>query len=273
MTTVVQTRYRPQIQPALVGMIADEAGSEVGTRQCETAAGIAFGLAVSQGTNDKGAVIGGSAFIGISVRDVTLDGSPIDPLGDRVAGTLDIYPQYSNMGVISRGHIWVEAEANVRGGDAAFYDTTSGKFSNSASGAAARGYIDFSIQPADAMTVVINGKTWTFKSSGAGAAQTNIGPTITDSVTALAASLNASADGLITPGSYLADGNRLWVAWDAVGVAGNAIAITSGTTTGATASAATLAGGTAAATAVSGAFWLSSAVAGQLAKVSLGIQR
>ena len=272
MTTVVQDRYRAGIVPAVLGMVADMAGSEVDTRQCETAAGIGFGVAVSQGTADNGAIVGGSAFIGISVRDVTLDGAPID-VNSATRATVDMYPQYANMGVLNRGHIWVEAQSNVVAGQALFYDTTSGKFAGSASGSAARGYIDFTQQPADGQNIVINAKTWTFKSSGATGLQSNIGATLADTITNLAAALNASADGGISTQTYLADGNRLWVAVDAVGVAGNAFTLTAGTTTGATASGATLAGGTAAATAVVGGYFISSGIAGQLVKVSLGVQR
>ena len=272
MTTVVQTRYRGTLVPGFAGMIADMASSEVGTRLCETAAGIGFGLAVSQGVGDKGVVIGGAAFLGISVRDVTLDGAPIDPLGD-VRATVDTYPQNSNMGVLTRGHIWVEAQGNVVAGNALSFDGTTGKFTTGTSGASARGYIDFTSQPVDGNTIVINAKTITFKTSGASGLQSNIGPTLNDTITALAAVLNGSIDASISTQTYLADGARLWIAEDAAGVAGNAIAITAGTTPGATASGATLAGGSASSTAVTSGFWLTSAIGGQLAKVSLGIQR
>jgi hypothetical protein len=186
---------------------------------------------------------------------------------------VDLYPQYSNVAFLSRGHIWVEAQASVKGGDPLSYDTTSGKFSTGTSGAAARGYIDFSQLPAADQNIVLNGKTITFKASGATGLQSNIGLTIADTVANLAAMLNASADTTVDDSTYLADGNRLWMSYDTVGTGGNAITITAGTTTGATASGATLEGGTAASTAVSGGYWLTSAIAGQLAKISLGIQR
>jgi len=66
----------PQIRAGLVGMIADEVEHSVTTRLCETTAGIGFGLAVSQGTGVKGCILGGSAFIGVTVRDIALSLSP-----------------------------------------------------------------------------------------------------------------------------------------------------------------------------------------------------
>lgn len=283
MSTVVQAHYRPQIAAAAVGLIADEASAEVGTRQCETAAGIGFGLAVSQGTKDKGCIIGGSAFVGVSVRDVTLDGIPLDPLNDGTHVAVDTYGKDANVGVLSRGHIWVEAQANVVGGNDLFYDTTTGKFTNSASGAAARGYLDFSKNPAASENIVINGKTITFKASGATGLEVNIGPTLGDTIAALADMLNASSDTTIDDCTYAeypprgpgggSGAYRLEIACDTVGEAGNSIALTTGTTVGCTRSGATLAGGTAAATAVTGGYWTSRALAGELAKISLGIQR
>ena len=69
---VLQTRYSPGIAYGVEGMISDMTPSSVATRICETAAGIPFGKAVSWGTNAKGCVIGGSSFLGLSVRDITL---------------------------------------------------------------------------------------------------------------------------------------------------------------------------------------------------------
>ena len=286
MTTVVQTTYKPQIAAAVAGMIAEMSGSEVDTRICETPAGIGFGLAVSQGVGDQGCVLGGSAFYGITLRDVTLDRLPIDPLAP--AGTLlpvDTYAQYQNMAVLTRGTVWVlSAGGVIAPGSALFYDTTLGKFTNSASGSAAVGSVAFTTQPVDGQTISINGSTWTFKASGATGLQSNIGPTLGDTIANLANALNASADVNTVLLSYRAyppspggagqgsGANTLMMAVKLVGVAGNAYTLSTNVP-GATASGATLSGGTAAATAVTGGFWKTSAIGGQLAKVSLGIQR
>jgi hypothetical protein len=109
-------------------------------------------------------------------------------------------------------------------------------------------------------------------------------PTLGAFVTALATKLGGSATaGLVTevyradppaPGG-LAQGsgaNTLLIAAKTAGTAANAFTLAT-TCAGSTVSGATLAGGSAGATAVVGGYWISSAVAGQLAQVALGIQR
>lgn len=285
MSVVVQSSYRPQIRAAVVGMIADETGYEITSRNCETAAGIGFGLAVSQGSADKGCVIAGSAFIGISVRDVTLALAPIDPLSD-TAGTVDTYAQRTSMGILTRGRIWVKAMGDVAAGDPLYYDTSAGTFGQSASGQAASGSLTFSKQPVADETILINGVTLTFKASGATTNQVNIGNTLGDTLNNIVSRCLAQtgdsgglgdivvrADPPSPGGAGQGSGaNTLLIAAKTVGTAGNSIAITTGTAVGVTRSAATLLGGTASATAVTGAKWVTSAIAGQLAIVSLGIQ-
>jgi len=283
-STVVQSTYSPRQRAGVVGMIADEVSSEVGSFNNETAAGIGFGLAVSIGSNDKGCVLAGSAFLGVSVRDITLVLASIDPLATTY-GTVDVYSEYVAVGVLTRGHIWVQANADVVGGDPLFYDTTYGTFTNSASGEAANGSITFSHQPLAGQTIVVNGITITFETSGAVAAsnQVNLADSLGDTLVATAALINAhpASDALqyVKAQAYPfaapegSGANTLLIADRGVGTAGNAFALTAGTTTGSTVSGADLAGGTAAATAVSGGYWVTSAIAGQPAKISLGIQR
>jgi hypothetical protein len=76
---VVQSTYAPQMQPGLVGNIVDMTAASVQSWNNETAAGIGFGLAVSQGANDSGCVLGGAKFVGLTVREVTLTLSNVDP--------------------------------------------------------------------------------------------------------------------------------------------------------------------------------------------------
>ncbi len=284
MTTVVQTTYRPQQRAGLVGMPADGTMASDDTRIVETSTGIGFGLAVSQGTGANGCVLGGGNFVGISMIDVSLVRSPIDPLSS-VLANVDTYPQYSNCAIRSRGHIWVLAQANVNPGDALFYNPTNGGFCSAAGGEAAYGSLVFSAQPVDGNTLVIDGTTVTFKASGATGAQSNIGATLGDTITNLAAVLNGSADVNLVLMSYRAEppspggagqgsgANTLLIASKALGVAGNAYTLNAGTTPGVTLSGATLSGGVASGTAVPSGYWLSAAIAGQLAKVSLAIQR
>ena len=284
MSVVVQRSYRPQQAPGLAGMIVDEIAASKSTYQCETAAGIGFGLAVSQGTKDTWAVLGGTKFIGLTERDVTQTGISADPNYAGAGFAVDLYAQYNNMGVMTTGHMWVVAHSTVAAGDAVFYNTTDGNLSNSASGEAGFGYVDFSANPVDGNTITLQGSAITFKASGAAGLQSNIGATLGDTLVNLANMINASADVnlvLLTARAYppspggAGQGSgayRLMVSSKAVGVAGNAYTLATNVP-GATVSGATLGGGSAAATAVVGGYWLTSAVAGDLAQVSLGIQR
>lgn len=283
MSTVVQRSYRPQIAYGVEGMISDETPSVVGSRNCETAAGIGFGKAVSVGTNarGKGCVLGGSSFIGLSVRDVTLGLAPVDPLSD-TPNTLDKYGVNTAVAVMSAGHMWVKPQGNVADGDAVYYDATTGQLGNSASGLAASGFISFTKNPDANETIVVNGVTITFKASGATGDDINIGATLGDTVALLAATLEASSTGGLAACHFRAEpptpvgggsgANTLLIDYATVGTAGNSAALDASGTDGATASASTLLGGTASATAITGAKWIDSAIAGQLARVSLGIQ-
>lgn len=111
----VQTTYSENIPIALSGMLADGDNS-VDTYVVETAAGIGFGLAVSQGTADGQCLIGAAAatgFIGVTVRDKT------------VPNGVDTFAQYDNVGVCQRGEIWVTTGGTVAaGGDVTFASTT-----------------------------------------------------------------------------------------------------------------------------------------------------
>jgi hypothetical protein len=278
--TVVQRSYAPTIRPAVEGMIADETSSEVGTWLCETVAGIGFGKAVSVGTGRKGAVIGGASnFIGITVRDISLDGTPIIPNATQRV-PVDTYGLNQNMGVMTRGRIWVMARAAVTPGIAAFYDATTGGFGKTG-GSQATGYIDFTQNPSDGQAITINTTTWTFKATGATGTQTNIQGTLGDTIAKVVNDLNATGDATIAAQTYAAypdiprfggsGATRLLISADAVGTAANAFPL--GTTvTGASTSGAQMAGGSVSAVAMTGARWLTPAIAGQLAIVSLSSQ-
>jgi hypothetical protein len=283
MSTVVQTTYKPQILPAVVGMIASEVGAEVGTRICETSAGIGFGLAVSQGVGDKGAVIAGSNFIGVTARDVSLDRLPVDPLAaDQTLLAADTYPQYSNMAVLSRGDIWVMCYGAGDGGVTAqtplCYDAN-GHFC-AAGGSSSIGSVTFTQNPNVGDTLVVGASTWTWASAITSGLQLLIGPTLGDSIRMAAVTLEASVDApteLMTYRAYppspagAAQGsgsNTLLYAAEALGA--TTYVVTS-STTGATVTAMTA--GTGAATAVVGGYFKMSAIAGQIVKISLGVQR
>ena len=71
-----QTSYDINTANAVAGQVADIGWNEIDSFLCEGAAGIGFGLAVSRGTNDGQALIGGDGTgIGITVRDLAREGA------------------------------------------------------------------------------------------------------------------------------------------------------------------------------------------------------
>jgi hypothetical protein len=129
----VQLTYATTMQPGLEGEIASMMDDDdVETRICETALGIAFGRAVSEGANAKGAILGGATkFIGITARSV----SEVAQQGQ----TADQYQQYSNMGVMLEGDMWVRAVAAVAHGSPATYSSSTGQIQPAAAGVAIPG--------------------------------------------------------------------------------------------------------------------------------------
>lgn len=120
----VQTTYSENQAIALPGMPAD-ADYSTDTRICETSGGIPFGVAVSQGTGDKGALIGGASaavFAGIAIADKTIGND----------GGADGYNQYDNMGVMYRGTIWVTTGGIVTAGADVTFASTTGVLSSAA---------------------------------------------------------------------------------------------------------------------------------------------
>lgn len=110
-------------------------------------------------------------------------------------------------------------------------------------GVAATGDITFTLNPSAGHTITINGIVWTFVASGATTAQTNIGGSLTATLTQLATDLNASVNAAITPATYSnVSGTKLGVVYDTVGAAGNAFTLASGNANGVV-SGATLSGG------------------------------
>jgi hypothetical protein len=102
------------------------AGYENVTGIVETVGGVPFGRAVSQGVNDKGVVLGGTKFRGISIMDQFRVPTPAIPVAD--------YYQYrENIGVKTRGPIVVlnNSGGAVAAEDLVYFDATTGLFANS----------------------------------------------------------------------------------------------------------------------------------------------
>lgn len=123
----VQPTYGANIAAGYPGMPATMTGWDADTRLIETVAGIGFGLAVSQGTGERGIIIGGTAagFIGVTYRDITLIPT---------AALTDAYPRYANAGVMVRGDIWVSPFEAVALGDPVYFAGATGRFGKTVSG-------------------------------------------------------------------------------------------------------------------------------------------
>jgi hypothetical protein len=116
----IQTTYTRYLLPAQNGMLASAVNWTADTRIVETAAGIGFGLAVSQGVADAGCIIGGSAFVGVTRADQTL------PQAGSIT-TIDVYQQYDNAGIFVSGDIWVNCYASVTPATAVVFEAATGK--------------------------------------------------------------------------------------------------------------------------------------------------
>lgn len=119
----LQTAYNERMAPAVAGFVANMRESDRVTRNCETAAGIGFGLAVGRGTDkERGCVLAGAlpAFLGVSIRDIALTGD-----------TVDEYAENGNVGVLTMGEIWVQVTGNPDPSDPVHYDATTGVFAAS----------------------------------------------------------------------------------------------------------------------------------------------
>ncbi len=103
----VQSTYADTISAGYAGAIVNEEPRVLISRTVEDAAGIAFGLAVMQGTEDKGCVVGdGSAFLGVTVRDQSVED-----------GSADAFAQYEDARIMTKGVIWVANSGGVSAGD------------------------------------------------------------------------------------------------------------------------------------------------------------
>lgn len=115
----LQTSYSENIGVGQAGAPAAP-DWDADSRIVETEAGIGFGLAVSRGAGDRGVVIGGAQFVGISLHDVT---QPPD--------NVDEYSEGENIGVMTRGLIYVVAALPVEAGQVVRYNETTGALSDS----------------------------------------------------------------------------------------------------------------------------------------------
>jgi len=103
----VQATYPDNIPVGYAGGISNQEPSTLISRNVETAAGIGFGLAVEQGTEDMGCVIGaGTNFLGVTVRDQSVN--PETP---------NEFAQNDSALIITKGVVWVAASTAVDADD------------------------------------------------------------------------------------------------------------------------------------------------------------
>jgi len=111
-------------------------------------------------------------------------------------------------------------------------------------GVAATGDYTFTGNPTDGQTIILNGVTWTFKTTISGVSQTKIGSTLVQTLNWLAADLATSNNASLTVALYsISAGTVLDIVYGALGTAGNAYTLAAGTY-GGSVSGATLSGGT-----------------------------
>lgn len=132
----VQDSYSANIRAAVPGMIANEEGKTLISRNVETVAGIGFGLPVAQGASDGGCVAtsaGTTKILGITVRDRSV--RPETP---------NVFAQYDSARVMTKGVVWVVASVAVAAGDAVTVVVATGAFSNTGGVAIANARYDTS---------------------------------------------------------------------------------------------------------------------------------
>lgn len=113
--------YKSQPDVGVAGSIATTENRDIKSRTVEDAAGIAFGLAVAQGANDKGiraVKAGDTKFVGITALD----------LSNRDDGK---FLQCESARILKKGVIWAEVTEDVKAGDDVAVDLATGKFNKS----------------------------------------------------------------------------------------------------------------------------------------------
>ena len=103
----VQSTYADNIAAGYKGAIVNEEPRTLISRTVEDSGGIDFGLAVMQGSNDKGCVVcDATDFLGVTVRDQSVEAS--DP---------DTFEYQSEARIMTMGVIWIANSGGVAAGD------------------------------------------------------------------------------------------------------------------------------------------------------------
>lgn len=147
----VQTTYLDNIPQAYAGALANEEMCVLISRTVETEAGVAFGGAVAQGTEDRGCKAFGSgdtAVLGIAVRENSAN--PATP---------NSFAELETARIITKGVIWVTASVAVDAGDPVYVVPGTGAFAKTSASSA----------------VLIAGARWDTSTTGSGLAKVRLG--------------------------------------------------------------------------------------------------
>lgn len=147
----VQDTYLEEMRFGVAGQIVNTVPATLISRTVEDVAGIGFGLAVTQGTNDKGCSAFGSGdttILGITVRERSIDANDADEFGE---GT--------DARVMTKGVVWVTCATGCSAGDGVFVRPSNGDFQDSNANSA----------------VQIVGARWDTSADAAGIAQVRLG--------------------------------------------------------------------------------------------------
>lgn len=109
-------------------------------------------------------------------------------------------------------------------------------------GIQATGNLTFSGNPTNGQNIVLNGVTWTFVTSGASGNQTNIGASLTATLTQLSSDLSASGNTSINVAAYTSSSTQLFITYNTPDGRGNNYTLGIGTAASARSNA-TLTGG------------------------------
>lgn len=120
--------------------------------------------------------------------------------------------------------------------------TLTGGSGSGSAGVHATGNLAFSVNPTNSQTIILDGVTWTFVTSGATGNQTNLGVSQAATLAQLQTDLTASSNANISLANYSATTTQLNISFKVVGAIGNTYTLAAGSS-GATPSGPTLTGG------------------------------
>jgi len=149
----IQPTYTERQRAGVHGMVNRMVQYNIVSRSVESAAGVAVGVGVSQGSIEPGCIVGGATlapFLGITVRDPTIVNA-VAP---------DAYKQYDEAAILTEGELFITCPAgNVLTGDPVTFNVTTGVLGKTA----------------DASNLAIPGARWKFAATAGALAIVQLG--------------------------------------------------------------------------------------------------